>query len=123
MGDADLLDMLATETERRAPVVIDGVREMAASGEADSDRVESLRVEVHGLKGAAMVVGQTRLADLARELEQALADRTEAGTIPTDLAEALIDATAAFREGATAASHGDPEPPSVQAGLAALAGA
>jgi HPt (histidine-containing phosphotransfer) domain-containing protein len=122
MGDAELLEMLSRETGRRTPAVIDGVREMAASGEADPSRVESLRVEVHGLKGAAMVVGQTRLADLARELEQALADRAEAGTIPAELAETLVDATAAFREGATAASRGDPEPPSVQAGLAALAG-
>jgi len=114
--------MLATETERRVPAVIDGVREMAASGEADSDRVESLRVEVHGLKGAALVVGQIRLADLAREVEAALVQRTAPGTIPAELADKVATATAAMREGALAASRGEPEPASVEAGLGSFAG-
>ena len=121
MGDADLLQMLATETDRRAPSVIDGVKQLAESGESDSTKVEELRVEIHGLKGAALVVGQTRLADLAREVEVALVQRTAPGTIPAELGERVAAATAAFREGSLAASKGEPEPPSVEAGLAALA--
>ena len=58
MGDPELLSMLATEAERRTPTIITGLEELAASGEKDSARIEELRVEAHGLKGAALVVGQ-----------------------------------------------------------------
>ena len=81
MGDPELLSMLAAEAERRTPTIITGLEELAASGEKDSARIEELRVEAHGLKGAALVVGQNRLADLARELEQFLAGCAETGRI------------------------------------------
>ena len=123
MGDTELLEMLASETERRAPAVIEGVKDLAASGAHDPDRIEEIRVEIHGLKGAALVVGQPRLAELAREIEVALVQRTAPGSIPPDLAAALIDATVALRDGARAASRGEPEPPSVAAGIAALSDA
>jgi HPt (histidine-containing phosphotransfer) domain-containing protein len=113
--------MLASETERRAPAVIEGVKGLAASGENDPERIEELRVEIHGLKGAALVVGQPRIAELAREIEVALVQRIGPGTIPSDLADQVADATGALNEGAAAAARGEPEPPSVAAGLAALA--
>ena len=85
MGDPELLSMLATEAERRTPTIITGLEELAASGEKDSARIEELRVEAHGLKGAALVVGQDRLADLARELEEFLAGCVETGRDPARL--------------------------------------
>jgi chemotaxis protein histidine kinase CheA len=58
MGDTELLSMLAAEAERRSPTIITGIEELATSGEKNSARIEELRVEAHGLKGAALVVGQ-----------------------------------------------------------------
>jgi chemotaxis protein histidine kinase CheA len=121
MTDADLLKMLAAEAERRSPVIIDGVEQLAASGEKDSERVEALRVEAHGLKGAALVVEQERLADLAKRMEIFLSGAVEAGRIaPADAAK-LIAAASAFSEGAQAAAEGVAEPSSVGESIEALA--
>ena len=79
MGDDELLKMLAAEAERRSPTIIDGIEALASSGEKDSTRIEELRVEVHGLKGAALVVGQERLADLAKGMEEFLAGCVDTG--------------------------------------------
>ena len=121
MGDDELLAMLATESERRAPAVIAAIQDLAGAAEPNADRIEELRVEIHGLKGAASVVGATRLAELAREIEVALVQRTAPGTLPPELASTVAAATTAFRDGARAAAQGDPEPPSVETGIAALA--
>jgi chemotaxis protein histidine kinase CheA len=120
MGDPELLSMLAAEAERRTPTIITGLEELAASGEKDSSRIEQLRVEAHGLKGAALVVGQARLADLARELEQFLAGCVETGLIQPSSAGTLVAAASAFSEGAQAAAEGVGEPSSVRESLAAL---
>jgi len=112
--------MLATETARRAPDIIEGITRLA-SGESDSAGVEEIRVEIHGLKGAASVVGATRLAELAQAIEVTLVERTAPGTLPPETASALIEATEALRDGARATSRGEPEPASVAASLAALA--
>jgi chemotaxis protein histidine kinase CheA len=112
--------MLATEAQRRTPTIIDGLEELAASGRKDSARIEQLRVEAHGLKGAALVVGQTRLADLARELEQFLAGCAETGLIQPGSAATLVAAASAFSEGAQAAAEGVGEPSSVGDSLEAL---
>lgn len=112
--------MLAAEAERRSPTIISGVEQLAASDDKDSDRIEELRVEAHGLKGAALVVGQNRLADLARLIEQYLAGCVDAGRIDTASAAAVITATSAFTEGAQAAAEGVGEPSSVRDSLAAL---
>jgi len=121
MGDDELLAMLATETDRRASDIIEAITRLVDSGDPDSAGVEAIRVEIHGLKGAASVVGATRLAELAREIESALVQRTAPGTIPPDLASRVIDAAAALRDGARAASRGEPEPASIAAAIDALA--
>ena len=121
MADPELLNMLAAEAERRSPAIIDGVEELAASGAKDPERIEALRVEAHGLKGAALVVGQDRLADLAREIEQFLAGCVDTGRIKPGAAAALIAGASAFNEGAQAAAEGVSEPSSVGESLAALA--
>jgi HPt (histidine-containing phosphotransfer) domain-containing protein len=122
MGDPELLTMLAAEAGRRTPTIIDGLEALAASGEKDSSRIEELRVEAHGLKGAALVVGQERLADLAKELEQFLAGCVETGEIKPAVAATLVAGASAFNEGAQAAAEGVPEPSSVGESLAALSG-
>jgi HPt (histidine-containing phosphotransfer) domain-containing protein len=121
MGDDELLRMLAAEAGRRTPPLIEGLEALAASGEKDSARVEELRIEAHGLKGAALVVGQDRLANLAKEIEQFLAGCVDTGRIKPGAAAALIAGASAFNEGAQAAAEGVSEPSSVGESLAALA--
>jgi chemotaxis protein histidine kinase CheA len=121
MTDAELLNMLAGEAERRSPTIIAGVEELAASGGKNPDRIEELRVEAHGLKGAALVVEQERLADLAKRMETFLAGAVESGRIaPADAAK-VVAAASAFSEGAQAAAEGVAEPSSVGESLEALA--
>jgi HPt (histidine-containing phosphotransfer) domain-containing protein len=121
MSETELLDMLAAETDRRSAAIIEGVESLAQTGESAPERVEALRVEAHGLKGAALVVGQPRLAELAMRIEDLLAARMEAGTIDVGLAAKLIPATSALHEGAEAAADGSDEPPSVGTTLESLA--
>jgi chemotaxis protein histidine kinase CheA len=120
MGDPELLGMLAAEAERRGPTIITGIEDLAASGDKDSDRIEALRVEAHGLKGAALVVGQERLADLAKLIEQFLAGCIDSGRINPGNAAAVVTATSAFTEGAQAAAEGVREPSSVRDSLDTL---
>jgi chemotaxis protein histidine kinase CheA len=120
MGDAELLNMLATETDRRSKTIIDGAEALAASDQRDPSAVEALRVEVHGLKGAAMVVGESRLAELALRLERVIAEQKEAGQLQPSLAATVVAATSALDEGAQAAAEGVPEPTTVGEWLAKL---
>jgi chemotaxis protein histidine kinase CheA len=120
MNDPELLTMLASEAERRTPKIITGIEKLAASGACDPDHVEALRVEAHGLKGAALVVGQERLADLADGIEQFLRACVESGRITPAAAGAVVTATSAFAEGAQAAAEGVGEPSSVGESLEAL---
>lgn len=112
--------MLASETDRRAPLIIDGARSMAEQGANDPDKVEEMRVEAHGLKGAAMVVGEKRLARLGELMEIALVQRVGPGTVDAELAAALAQAVGAFQEGTRASAAGDGEPDSVGESIAAL---
>jgi chemotaxis protein histidine kinase CheA len=121
MAETDLLDMLASETDRRADTIIEGVEKLAGSGEPDSARVEELRVEAHGLKGAAMVVGQSRLGELAEQLERFFADRTDSGRIDPKEAAIAVAAVSSLDEAAKAVAEGGPEPPSVADSLRRLA--
>jgi chemotaxis protein histidine kinase CheA len=120
MEDPELLRMLAAEAERRSPMIISGIEGLAASGESDPDRIEALRIEAHGLKGAALVVGQDRLADLAKGIEQFLKGCVESGRVNPSGAAAVVTATSAFTEGAQAAAEGVGEPSSVGDSLEAL---
>ncbi|MDP9227550.1 MAG: Hpt domain-containing protein [Actinomycetota bacterium] len=118
--ESDLLEMLATETDRRAPAIIEGIRERSGASEPDAARIEEVRVEIHGLKGAAMVVGQTRLAALAVQIEINIVQQVAKGVIAPELADTIVTAVNAFQEGARAAAAGEPEPPSIETSLAAL---
>lgn len=112
--------MLADETDRRSTTIVAGLESLSESGEADSERVEALRIEAHGLKGAALVVGQSRLAELALRIEVLLTAQIAPGTVDTELAAKLIPAAEALREGAKAAAAGEDEPRSVATALDSL---
>jgi chemotaxis protein histidine kinase CheA len=114
--------MLASETDRRGKTLVKGVKKLASSGKPDPEKVEALRVDAHGIKGAAMVVGQERLAELARGIEDALASRSESGEIDDGLADHIVTAVNALEEGTQAAANGAGEPPSVGESLKALGG-
>jgi chemotaxis protein histidine kinase CheA len=120
VADDELLTMLAAEAGRRSPTIISGIEALAASGKKDPDAIERLRVEAHGLKGAALVVGQERLADVAKKIEQYLAGAREAGRVQPGPAATVIAAASAFNEGAQAAAEGVGEPSSVGEALRAL---
>ena len=120
MGESELLEMLATEAERRTPAIVEGVRRLTEPADPDPDGIEEIRVEAHGLKGAALVVGEKRLSELAREMEVALVQQTAPGTINKKLADNLVSAAEAFREGVRAAANGDKEPKSVGKALKGL---
>jgi chemotaxis protein histidine kinase CheA len=120
MPQPELLDMLAAETNRRSAVIIGGVQELARSGVADPAKVEALRGEAHGLKGAASVVGQSRLAELAERIEVAFTARRDEGAIDIEMAARLVAATSALHEGAQAAAEGTTEPPAVGEALLSL---
>jgi chemotaxis protein histidine kinase CheA len=112
--------MLASEADRRSPEIIAGIEALATSGEKNPDRIEELRVEAHGLKGAALVVGQERLADLAKGIEVFLTECAKSGRIKPGSAATVVAAASAFNEGAQAAAEGVGEPSSVRDSLAAL---
>jgi chemotaxis protein histidine kinase CheA len=114
--------MLAAETDRRGDTIVKGVRKLAGSGKQDPSRVEDLRVEAHGLKGAAMVVGQKKLAALARQIEVTFAERADSGSIDEETADRIVEAIGALHEGAQAAADGGREPKSVKQSLKALGG-
>ena len=112
--------MLAKEAERRVPPLRKKLATLGQSRVPDPDAVEEARVEVHGLKGAALVIGQQQLGRLAERTEQLLASRTAEGTIDPDLADRLGEGMDAFQAGARAAADGEPEPPAVAEALEAL---
>lgn len=112
--------MLSSEAERRLPVIEQDLDQLAAASEPDPEALERIRVEVHGLRGAAMVIGESRLAELAERVERVIADRIPEGTIETSLATRLNDSLRAFGDGAAAAASRQPEPPSVAESLGAL---
>ena len=120
MGDDELLDMLAAEAQRRGPEIISGLEKVAASTRKEPKKIEALRVEAHGLKGAALVVGQERLAELARLMELFLRDQIESGRIDPSPAAIAIAAASAFTEGAEAAAEGVGEPKAVGESIEAL---
>lgn len=111
--------MLAAEANRRVPPMKQSLNKLAKGSKPDPDAVEELRVEVHGLKGAALVIGEQRLGRLAERAEQLLGAATD-GALDLELAAPLTEAMDAFQAGAEAAAAGKPEPRSVAEALVAL---
>jgi chemotaxis protein histidine kinase CheA len=120
VADDELLGMLAAEADRRVPPMQKSLKQLAKGSGPDPEAIEELRVEVHGLKGAALVIGQDHLGRLAERAEQLLAARADEGTMEAELAGKLSSAMDAFQAGAQAAARGEPEPASVPDALVAL---
>jgi chemotaxis protein histidine kinase CheA len=120
VNEPELLEMLATEAQRRVPPAKKSLKKLAKAGTPDPEGIEELRVEVHGLKGAALVIGQDHLGRLAERAEQLLVAAAKDGTVEPELATKLSDAMDAFQAGAEAAAKGEPEPVSVPDSLVAL---
>lgn len=119
-GDLKLLELLSAESKRRAPVILEGAS-AAADGPVDTSTIEAMRGEAHGLKGAAAVVGQPRLADIAAAVETRLTAAAEAGELPAEEARTISSAIEAYRAGADALVAGEPEPGAVATALDNLA--
>jgi chemotaxis protein histidine kinase CheA len=122
-SEHELLVSLADEGRRREGRLADGAQRAVAAepGDAARDILEEIRAEAHALKGAAAVVGQTRLFELARALEDLLVDGIAAGSLSQRRGAAIADAAHAFVEGAVASAEGASEPESVRVSIDALA--
>ena len=116
----ELLGMFARETDRRVGVILEDCVAVSSAASPSTELAESVRAEAHSLRGAAGVIGQERLAELAEAIERAVAPRTESGGLDAILADDVAAAARALREGAIAAAQDAPEPASVEEGLAAL---
>lgn len=116
MDDGALLALLATEAERRTPMLIEAAGRIIA-GEGTDEDAETIRAESHGLKGAASVIGQTTLAELAEMMERHV---VVAGGPSAIDADAILTAARAFLVGAQAAAAAEPEPVAVAASITAL---
>jgi chemotaxis protein histidine kinase CheA len=113
VSETELLDMLAAETDRRTDTICSGIKQLISSGDPDTKQVEAMRVEVHGIKGAALMVGQHRLAKVGAWVEDNLAARIDSGLIEKDLGERMIEYVTAIQDGAHAAAKGQDEPASI----------
>jgi HPt (histidine-containing phosphotransfer) domain-containing protein len=120
-SEHELLITLVDEGRRRYGRLADGARRASEGGPGAHDELEELRTEAHALKGAAAVLGQTRLFELGRALETELIAAIEDGTLPRAKAEAIDRGARAYVEGAKAAAEGHAEPPSVIASIEDLA--
>jgi HPt (histidine-containing phosphotransfer) domain-containing protein len=120
-SEHDLLVTLVDEGRRREGRLATGARRASEGGAEARATLEELRTEAHALKGAAAVLGQTRLFELGRALEDELAAAAEEGRITARKAEAIGHGAHAYVEGAEAAAKGTAEPPSVMASIEDLA--
>jgi HPt (histidine-containing phosphotransfer) domain-containing protein len=122
-SEHELLVSLADEGRRREGRLAEGAQRAidAESGDAVRATLEEIRAEAHALKGAAAVVGQTRLFELARALEDLLVEAIAAGSLSQRRAEAIANAAHAFVEGADASADGAGEPESVRDSIDQLA--
>lgn len=122
-SEHELLISLVDEGRRREGRLADGAQRASDSEPGPGTRatLEELRAEAHALKGAAAVVGQTRLFELSRALEGLLLDAIAAGSLSQRRAEAIARAAHAYVEGAEATAEGASEPESVRSSIEDLA--
>ena len=120
-SEHDLLITLVDEGRRREGRLASGAIQASEGGPSARETLEELRTEAHALKGAAAVLGQTRLFELGRALEDKLAAAVDDGRIDPGKAETIGRAARAYVEGAEAAVNGTAEPPSVLASIEDLA--
>ncbi len=112
-SEHELLLSLVEEGKRRKGRIADAARRASEGGESVPEALEELRAEAHALKGAAAVVGVTRLFELGRALEEPLLEAIEDGALSSEHARIVSRAARAYVEGAEAAAAGEAEPASV----------
>lgn len=118
----ELLISLVDEGRRRVDRLADGAHRATSGTEGTAEVLEELCAEAHALKGAAAVVGQPRLFELGRALEEALVNAIDgSGRLTLRRARAVERAAHAYVEGAEAAAKGAGEPPSIRASIDDLA--
>jgi chemotaxis protein histidine kinase CheA len=118
----ELLISLVDEGKRRESRLAEGAHRATGEGEGTAETLEELRAEANALKGAAAVVGQPRLFELGRALEDALLDAIDgSGRLTQRRADAVERAAHAYVEGAEAIATGAAEPPSIRASIDDLA--
>jgi HPt (histidine-containing phosphotransfer) domain-containing protein len=120
-SEHELLISLVQEGRRREGRFAEGTSRAIGGGEGAPEALEELRAEAHALKGAAAVVGQPRLFELAKALEDLLLDAIAGGSLSQRRAEAITRAAHAYVEGAEAAASGAAEPDSIRASMDDLA--
>src|SRR5713226_3744404 len=120
-SEHELLVTLVDEGRRRYGRLSDGARLASEGGPGALEELEELRTEAHALKGAAAVLGQTRLFELGRAIEAELVAAIEDGALSRERAEAINRGARAYVEGAEAVAKGAAEPASVNASIEDLA--
>jgi HPt (histidine-containing phosphotransfer) domain-containing protein len=118
--EARLRELFADETARRAPVVIEGCEAVAEDGVHTPELLELMRAEAHGIKGAAAVIEQQQLAELAGRIEALLADRCSSGLLEPELASRIAAATRTLEQEAGALARPEAHEPDVSGALHSL---
>ena len=118
--EARLRKLFAEETARRAEVVIEGCEMVAEDAVHTPELLDSMRAEAHGIKGAAAVIGQSALAELAGRIEVLLAERRSSGLLESEMASRIADATRTLEEASAALARPQGEQPDLGAAIASL---
>ena len=120
-SEHELLISLVDEGRRREGRLTEAAKRATGGHDAAPAALEELRAEAHALKGAAAVVGQPRLFELGKALEDLAMDAIAGGSLSLRRAEAVERAAHAYVEGAEAAAGGQKEPPSIATSMDDLA--
>lgn len=120
-SEHELLISLVDEGRRREGRLAEAAQRATGGKEGAEAALEELRAEAHALKGAAAVVGQPRLFELGKALEDLAMDAIAGNSLSLRRAEAVERAAHAYVEGAEAAATGEAEPPSIRASMDDLA--
>lgn len=119
--ESALWEMFSNEARERTGRIVEELGR-ATEGEAAAEDLMAARAEAHTLKGAAGLMGQERLYELAERIERRLREMVEAGAVDAGVTAALIEATEAFLAGTEAAASGAELPSEVVRSIESLAG-
>jgi chemotaxis protein histidine kinase CheA len=115
-----LRELFADETARRIAVVVEGCEAVAEDGVHAPELIDSMRREAHAIKGAAAVIGQSRLAELAGRIEDLLAARHDSGLLEPELAARIATAARTLDDAAAALQRAEGYEPQVSRALESL---
>ena len=90
--DPEILAVFRSESRARVERMVQTLLAIEAQSAPD-DAIDSLFRDAHSVKGAAGMLGLTRVRELAHAIEETLADAREAGQLPRELTDPLLRAT------------------------------